>query len=144
MSALSYFGEGVSVAEWPTGEWVVDPATQVEWPVPEGVAPESVLEHARKADAGELLDLRFFVSWGTDGLLWDIEGPRESNDLGLSPELDAALSAWRDVCFTHCPVFEGWDGTVDVDAWEEDGAQLARRVQRELYGVARVLSSYGP
>ena len=133
-----------SVAEWPTGEWVVDPVTQVEWPVPEGISPERVVEHARRADAGELIDLRFFLGPGHDGALWDDEGPREPSHFGLSVAFTADLRAWIEVWLTHRDVFDGWDGSVDTAEWLHEGARLARRLQRELYDVARVLSSYGP
>ncbi|QHC60438.1 hypothetical protein [Rathayibacter sp. VKM Ac-2760] len=133
-----------SVAEWPTGEWVVDPVTQVEWPVPEGIEPERVVEHARRADAGELVDLRFFLAAGHDRALWDDEGPQEPSRFGLSAPLTADLRAWTEVWLTHCDVFDGWDGRVDSEEWLREGARLARRLQREVYDVARVLSSYGP
>lgn len=134
-----------SVAEWPSGEWLIDPATQVEWPIPEGIAPERVIEHARRANAGELIDIRFYVESSSNCTLWDdIHGPREPSDLGLSAALTAELSAWTEVHSTHCIVFEGWDGAVDVEEWTCEGARLARAVQREIYDFARVLSAYGP
>lgn len=131
-----------SVAEWPTGEWVVDPATQVEWPVPEGVPEARVIEHARRADAGELRTIRFFPEYGCETPLWGEGGPADPEEYGLSVGLAADLRAWTSFWLTRFDPFEGWDDGVDVAAWEREGTRLARRVQIEGYDSVRVLSSF--
>jgi hypothetical protein len=135
----------IFVDEQPTGDWVLEPHSQVEWPVPHGISHDLVLEHARRADAGQLRTIRFFMDWGHAWPFWESNAEKsdpEPADLGLSNELTAAIRSWSATHEAHLSHSTGWDDPATGERWERDGAQLAAALQHEVYLFARVVSDF--
>lgn len=133
------------IDEQPTGDWVQDPLSQVEWPVPREIPVDWVIDHARRASTGELRTIRFFMDWGHRWPFWendaDIDDP-EPSDLGLSEELTAAIEKWSTTREAHLNHATGWDDPATGERWWHEGAELATALQREVYLFARVMSDF--
>lgn len=126
---------------------VVDPVTQVELLVPEGISSWRAIERARKARDGELRSIRLFVDWGHAYPLWESGTDKygmEPDDYGLSAELAARLLAWTDTFFDHLVPESGWDTLEREQVWHAEGETLADLLELEVYDIAEVQREFRP
>lgn len=119
---------------------VVDPATQVELPVPAFSDPESTVVREAKRRSGELRTVRFFPDHGHRWPLWDpsvgyTAGPE---DFGLSVALTRDLREWYDAWEAAVGPAEPWKDPVAEREWEDRGDVLAVRLAAEVWDFAIV------
>lgn len=130
-----------------TSEWTIDPRSQVEWPVPDGVSVDRVVEHARRVSAGELRTIRFLPEWTVEWPLWEDDSDKyamEPSDYGLSSELAGAIRAWSMSWQQNCNPATGWVSEASRAEWHRTGEYLVAALQIELYDVARISSHFEP
>ncbi|MCG7415429.1 hypothetical protein MHK74_12805 [Microbacterium aurum] len=115
------------------------PGSAREWQRRRQMQDRYLLARSRRGETNVLPNglrlIRMFPEWVTGWPLWESfsdEYHLTGSDLGLSPELSAALCAWN----------EAWQSR-DVDdplpeGWEDRGRVLVARLRSELEGVAEV------
>lgn len=121
------------------GEWVIDPLTQVELPVPTYASPESTVQRAALERAGGLRVIRFFPEWTQEWPLWEDEtGPSDPDALGLSSELRGQLRSWNDYWVSHFDQSRGWPNAQAFEDWAGEGDSIAQQLQREVWHFADI------
>ncbi|NYF14887.1 hypothetical protein HDC34_003222 [Pseudoclavibacter sp. JAI123] len=122
---------------------LLDPVTQVELIVPDGISDADAIEHARLRRAGELRHLRIFPEWGLDCFLWADEGAVDPEHFNITPKLADRLrewaAHWEDLGnpFTECTDLDA------LDTWCQQGLILATNLQQELYMTTTVIPQFG-
>ncbi|WP_434316858.1 hypothetical protein [Leifsonia sp. P73] len=119
---------------------VIDPATQVELPVPAFSDPESTVLRETRRRSGELRVVRFFPDHGHRWPLWDssVGYTAVPEDFGLSGALTRDLRQWYDEWEAAVGPAEPWKDPVAERAWEDRGDVLAVRLAAEVWDFAIV------
>ncbi|WP_271984117.1 hypothetical protein [Pseudoclavibacter terrae] len=124
---------------------LLDPVTQVELIVPDGISDADAIEHARLRRAGELRHLRIFPEWGLDCSLWTDGGAVDLECLNVTPGLASRLRSWTTKWETLGSPFES-ESRTDLDElneWRQEGLLIATDLQRELYMTTVVVPEFG-
>ncbi|PPF78438.1 hypothetical protein C5B99_00620 [Pseudoclavibacter sp. Z016] len=123
---------------------ILDPVTQVELIVPDGISRDDAIEHARLRRAGKLRRLRLFPDWGHDYSLWGDGGAMSPEHFGISDGLAERLREWTAFWAARADPFEPWTDLETLHAWWQEGLSLATDLQRELYKTTVVIPEFGP
>lgn len=122
---------------------ILDPVTQTEFIVPDGISRDDAVEHARLHRAGKLRRLRIFPDWGHDYSLWTDGGAVNPEHLGISDEMGDRLREWTAFWAARADPFEEWTDLETLHAWRQQGLTIATDLQRELYRKAVVIPEFG-
>lgn len=122
------------------GSWIIDPITQVELWVPEGISTERVMTRAERVRAGEVFTVRLQPERGVRWPVWRVgHGLAEEGSLELSAGLNSALTEWALVWETHVTLWGEWSSEADRDQWLRRKRELEDLLERELWDVALVI-----
>ncbi|MFB9285747.1 hypothetical protein [Pseudoclavibacter helvolus] len=122
---------------------LLDPVTQVELVVPDGISDADAIEHARLRRAGKLHRLRLSPEWATDCFLFADDGGVDPEHFNITPKMADRLRGWAAHWeelgnpFTECTDLDA------LDAWCQQGRILATDLQRELYMTTVVVPEFG-
>jgi hypothetical protein len=82
--------------------------------------------------------------WGHFWPLWDVEGPLDPDDLGLSDELGLDLCEWHarwEFLLSRDYPWR-WEHPGAFERWQEEGDQLLVRLVGELNGRVSVVRAF--
>ena len=122
---------------------LLDPVTQVELVVPDGISDADAIKHARLRRAGQLRHLRLSPEWGTGCFLFSDGGGADPEHFNITPNMADRLRKWAAHWeelgnpFTECTDLDA------LDTWCQQGLTLAIALQRELYMTTVVVPEFG-
>ena len=124
---------------------LLDPVTQVELILPDGISNADAIEHARRRRAGGLRQLRVFPEWGLDCSLWTTGGAVDLEHFDITPSLASRLRAWTAKWEALGSPFDAEDRTDldELNEWRREGLTIATDLQRELYATTVVVPEFG-
>jgi hypothetical protein len=121
----------------------VDPVTQVELRVPSYATPESAIRREALRRDGRLRIVRLVPERTASWPLWEAGSDYvDSDQYGLSEELQSALRHWTAHWEETFDIDTGWPVVGTWEAWADEGDLLADRLQHELWDVADVVAEH--
>ncbi len=122
---------------------LLDPVTQVELIVPDGISDADAIKHAALRRAGKLRRLRLSPEWGTGCFLFSDGGGADPEHFNITPNMADRLRNWAARWEALGNPFKECTDLDALDTWCQQGLTLSIELQRELYMTTVVVPEFG-